>query len=124
MAQSQNTVVELTTPGTSFMGLSKYGNVMIGDKAFEFYNDRNVEDYIQIPWSDIDRVAASVMFRGKVIPRFVIMTKSNGNYSFSTKNNKQTLRAMRGHVPEDRLVRSPNFLDVVIAGIRSLFHRH
>ena len=46
--------------------MATYGNVrLLGNKAFEFYNERNPEDYIQIPWDEIDRVAASVMFGGK-----------------------------------------------------------
>ena len=65
MAQSQNSSVYYTEHATSFHGLATYGNVMLGNKAFEFYNERNPEDYIQIPWSEIDRVAASVMFGGK-----------------------------------------------------------
>ena len=67
MAQSQNTKVELTTPASSFSGLSSYGNVMVGDRAFEYYNEKNVEDYIQIPWDQIDHVAASVMY-GNCVP--------------------------------------------------------
>lgn len=104
------------------MGLSKYGNVMVGDKAFEFYNERNPEDYIQIPWGEVDYVAASVMF-GRWIPRFAIFTKENGQYSFSTKNNKRTLRAVRAYVPADRLVKSPTFFGVVKQGIKHLLHR-
>ena len=70
MAQSQNSSVYYTEHATSFHGMATYGNVMLGNKAFEFYNERNPEDYIQIPWDEIDRVAASVMFGGKKIARF------------------------------------------------------
>ena len=56
MAQSLNSKVDLTIKATSFAGLSTNGNVMVGNKAFEFYNERNVEDCIQIPWDTIDRV--------------------------------------------------------------------
>lgn len=123
MAQSQNTTVELTIPATSLRGLSTYGNVMLGDKAFEFYNERNPEDYIQIPWDEIDHVAASVLFKKK-IARFAIQTKENGMFSFSTRDNKKTLRAMRNHLDDSQLVRSLSFLDVVTRGVKSLFHRH
>ena len=123
MAQSQNSTVELTVQATSFMGLSSYGKVMIGDKAFEFYNDRNVEDYIQIPWDSIDHVAASVMFGGRLIPRFAIMTKENGTYSFSTRDNKRTLRAMRNHLDPSLLVRSLSFFQVLGRGVRGLVNR-
>lgn len=122
MAQSQNTKVDLATPATSFMGLSTYGNVMVGDRAFEFYNERNPEDYIQIPWSEVDYVSASVLF-GRFIPRFAIFTKENGSFSFSTKNNKATLRAVRAYVPADRMLRSPTFLNVITQGVRRLLHR-
>ena len=124
MAQSMNTKVDLTIKATSFHGLAVYGDMMIGDKAVEFYNEKNVEDYIQIPWEEIDYVAASVMAGGKWIPRFAVFTKKNGNFSFSTRDNKKTLRAMRPYVGEENLVRSPNFLDVLKAGIRRLFRRN
>lgn len=65
MAQSQNSSVYYTEKATSFHGMSTYGSVMLGNNAFEFYNERNPEDFIQIPWSEIDHVAASVLFGGK-----------------------------------------------------------
>ena len=78
MAQSQNSSIDLTIKATSFHGLTTYGDVLIGNKAFEFYNEKNPEDYIQIPWDEVDHVAASVMGGGKVISRFAIFTKKNG----------------------------------------------
>jgi len=121
MAQSQNTKVEYTTRATSMHGLSIYGDVMIGDVAFEFYNERNPEDYIQIPWDEFDHVAAEVL-PGKKITRFAIFTKENGHYTFSTRDNKATLRAVREHVPADRLQKSENFFQVAGHGLSSIGH--
>lgn len=121
MAQSQNSSVDLAIKATSFQGLTTYGDVMVGNAAFEFYNERNPEDYIQIPWGQVDYVAAEVL-PGKKIARFAIFTKENGHFSFSTRDNKATLRAMRAYVPEDRLQRSPSFADVMKAGAKSLLH--
>ena len=87
---------------------------MVGNKAFEYYNERNVEDYIQIPWEEIDYISAEVV--GKKITRFAIFIKQGGHFAFSTRDNKKTLRAVREYVPEDRLLRSKSFLDVVKAG--------
>ena len=121
MAQSQNTKVDLTIKATSFSGIGTYGHVMVGDVAFEFYNERNVEDYIQIPWDEVDHVAAEVI--GKNITRFAIFIKQGGHFSFSTRDNKKTLRAMREYLGEDKLVRSLSFLDVVKAGVRGIGRR-
>ena len=121
MAQSQNSSVDLAIKATSFQGLTTYGDVMVGNAAFEFYNERNPEDYIQIPWDQVDYVAAEVL-PGKKIARFAIFTKENGHFSFSTRDNKATMRAMRAYVPEDRLQRSPSFADVMKAGAKSLLH--
>ena len=74
--------------GTSYHGMNNYGNIMIGDKGFEYYNQRKLEDYIQIPWEEIDYVIASVMFRGKYIPRFAIQTKRSGTFSFAAAHPK------------------------------------
>lgn len=121
MAQSQNSSVDLALKATSFQGLTTYGDVMVGNAAFEFYNEKNLEDYIQIPWDQVDYVAAEVL-PGKKIARFAIFTKENGHFSFSTRDNKATLRAMRAYIPEDRLQRSPSFADVMKAGAKSLLH--
>lgn len=64
MVQSINTKVDLVIEGTSHMGLTDYGKIMIGDKGFEFFNDRDVRKNIQIPWTEVDLVIASVMFKG------------------------------------------------------------
>lgn len=120
MAQSQNSTVDLSMKATSFHGLATYGDILIGNKAFEFYNQKNPEDYIQIPWDQIDHIAASVIGRNKSISRFAIFTKSNGNYSFSTRDNKATLRAIRVYVGEKKLVRSPNFWFVFKHGLMAI----
>ena len=118
MAQSMNSTVDFTIKATSFSGLSTYGDVMVGNAAFEFYNERNPEDYIQIPWEEVDHVAAEVI--GKRIPRFAIFVSEGGHFAFSTRDNKATLRAVREYVGEDKLVRSETFFDVLKAGVRGL----
>ena len=113
MAQSQNTTVDLTIPATMFTGFSVTGSMMVGDRALEFYNERNVEDYIQIPWDQVDHIDASVMFGGRVIPRF----------AFSARNNHRLLRAVRDHIGGEKIVRSATFFGVMRAGFAGLFRR-
>lgn len=123
MVRSLNTKADHTVKGVSYMGLSTYGKIMIGDKAFEFYNDHNVKDYIQIPWDEVDCVVASIMFKGKKIPRFAIVTKQNGKFTFSSRDNKALLRAVNQYVADDRMLRSLSFFDVIKRGIRNIFHK-
>ena len=84
MAQSLNTKVDLVMDATSFHGMNNYGKIMIGDRGFEYYNEKKMNDYIQIPWEEVDYVIASVMFKGKYIPRFAIQTKKSGTFTFAT----------------------------------------
>lgn len=123
MVQSLNTKVDMTIEGTSYLGLTDYGKIMIGDKAFEFYNDRDVTKYIQIPWEEVDYVVASVMFKGKWIPRFGLQTKTNGTFTFAAKHPKDVLRAIRKYVPSDHLVRSLTFFQVIRRGIKGIFRK-
>ncbi|APQ74072.1 hypothetical protein NPD9_671 [Clostridium botulinum] len=37
MVQSLNTKVDLVIDATAFTGLADYGEIMIGDKGFEFF---------------------------------------------------------------------------------------
>ncbi|AEH52603.1 MULTISPECIES: DUF956 family protein [Heyndrickxia] len=113
MVQSINTKVDLVIKAAAHMGLTDYGKIMIGDKGFEFFNERDVRKFIQIPWEEVDYVIASVMFKGKWIPRYAIKTKRNGTYTFSSKDPKRVLRAVRQYVDPNRMVQSLSFFDVV-----------
>lgn len=123
MVQSLNKKVDLTINATSYLGMANYGKVLVGDEAFEYYNDKNVNDYIQIPWSEVTEIMASVMFKGKWIPRFAVVTKNIGNFIFSTRDNKKTLRAVRNYVDPNNMVRSLSFFQVISRGLKSLFKR-
>lgn len=113
MVQSLNTKIDLTFKATAFTGNTEYGNIMVGDKAFEFYHQRDSRKYIQIPWSEVDYVIASVLFRGKWIPRYSIQTKQNGTFTFASKDPKKVLRAIRVYIDGQKMVRSLGFFDVL-----------
>ncbi|MFD1485496.1 DUF956 family protein [Lacticaseibacillus baoqingensis] len=117
--ESLNSKVELVEKGTSYLGLGDYGKIMIGDRGFEFYSDRNIKNYIQLPWREVDVVIASIMFGGKWIPRFAIRTKKNGTYSFASHDPKAVLRACREHIPADHIVRSLSFNQVFRQAIKN-----
>ncbi|MGG5330737.1 DUF956 family protein [Enterococcus sp. AZ163] len=123
MVQSINTQVDLVMNATSHMGMTDYGKIMIGDKGFEFFNDRDARKFIQIPWEEVDQVIASIMFKGKWIPRYAIQTKKNGTYTFSSKEPKKVLRAIREYVDPNNMVQSLSFWDVVKRGFKSRFSR-
>lgn len=121
MVQSINTKVDLVIEGTSFLGLTDYGKIMIGDRGFEFFNDRDVNKYIQIPWDEVNLVIASVMFKGKWIPRFAIETKKSGTYTFSSKKAKVVLRAINQYIDSDHMVQSLSFFQVIRRGLKNLW---
>ncbi|WP_439425313.1 DUF956 family protein [Oenococcus alcoholitolerans] len=123
MVQSINTKVDLVAESTSYMGLGQYGKVMIGDRGFEFYDDSNPRNYIQIPWEEVDVVIASLMFGGKWIPRYAISTKKNGIYKFSSRHPKVVLRAIRVYIDPNRIVRSLTFFQVFSRDLKWLFGR-
>ncbi|WP_112182521.1 MULTISPECIES: DUF956 family protein [Paraliobacillus] len=113
MVQSINTKVDLVIKATSHIRVSDYGEIMIGDKGFEFFNKRDARKFIQIPWEEVDYVVASVMFKGKWIPRYAIKTKSSGTYTFSSKDPKKVFRAIREYVDPNRMVQSLGFFGVI-----------
>lgn len=123
MVQSINTKIDLTIDATSYLGVADYGKIMIGDKGFEFFNNRDARKFIQIPWEEVDYVIASVVFKGKWIPRYAIQTKKNGTYSFASKEPKKVLRAIREYVDPDHMVRSLGFFDVIKRGVRNKLHK-
>ncbi|ADZ22851.1 hypothetical protein BJV85_003913 [Clostridium acetobutylicum] len=123
MVQSLNTKVDLVINATSFTGFSDYGRIMIGDKGFEFYNSRDSRKFIQIPWEEVDYVIASVLLKGKWIPRYAIKTKKNGTYTFASKDAKKVLRVIRKYVDPNHMVHSLSFFDVVKRFVKSRFKK-
>lgn len=114
MAISLNTKVLFMTKANSLTGMigNKNGDVLVGDKAFEFYNSRNPEDYIQIPWEEIVRVRAQLFFKDKYIRGFFIDTKSAGSYNFVVKNAGKTLKTMRDFLGNEKIVRNKPVLSL------------
>ena len=121
MVQSLNTKVDLVEKATSFLGFTDYGKIMIGDKGFEFYDDRKAKNFIQIPWEEIDCVITSVMFKGKWIPRFAVKSKRDGTFTFSAKDPKKVLRGMREYIGSEKIVRSLSFFQVIKRGVTKPF---
>ncbi|MEG2254572.1 MAG: DUF956 family protein [Vagococcus sp.] len=121
MVQSINTKVDLVESATSFLGFTDYGKIMIGDKGFEFFDDRNAKNFIQIPWEEVDCVVTSVMFKGKWIPRFAIKTRKDGTFTFSTKDPKKVLRGIREYINPDKIVKSLSLFQVIKRSVSNLF---
>ena len=108
MAISMNTKVLYTTKANTLNGMfgNKNGNILVGNNAFEFYNSRNPEDYIQIPWNEIIRIRAQLFFKDKYIRGFFIDTKNAGTYNFVVKNAGKTLKIMRDFLGNEKIVRN------------------
>ncbi|MGT2933884.1 DUF956 family protein [Streptococcus catagoni] len=112
MAQSLNTKVDYQTKVVSYLGLGgKVGNILLGDKAIEFYNDKNVEDYIQIPWNSINQIGANVSGR-KVSRHFEIFT-DQGKFLFASKDSGKILKISREHIGNDKVVKLPTLIQII-----------
>lgn len=122
MIKSLNSTVDLTVDASLMMGMVEYGKVMVGNKAFEFYDNKKPDNYILIPWEEIDQIIASVIF-GNKINRFAVVTKSNGKFIFATKNNRQTLSIVRKYIGDKKMIRSKGFFGTLKFGIASLFKK-
>lgn len=117
MIKSQNTRVDLAIDATNLNAFTSNGKIMVGDKAFEYYNNRNKNDFIQIPWTEIKLITALVIF-GKRINRFAIHTKNNGDFIFASRDNKKTLRAISKYIASDKLRKSKTVLDYLKEAIK------
>ena len=86
MAVSLNTKAIYKTKANLFNGGLgfKNGDILIGDRAFEFYNHQNPESYLQIPWD----------------------TKQAGTFQFISSDAGRTLKMMRDFIGNDKIVKT------------------
>lgn len=115
-----NKQVEFTGKSTAFHGINTYGIVMVGEHGIEYYNERTLQDYIQIPWEEVELIIASIYLGGRYIPRIAIRTKQNGDFPFSVRHPRAFLRACRNHFPADKIVRSLTFVQVLVRNTKWL----
>ena len=120
MAQSLNQVIDLQTPGTSYLSISgKVGKFLVGDQALEFYPDVNVEQYIQIPWSSIQQIGANVSGR-KISRHFEVFT-DQGKFLFASKDSGAILKIAREKLGNDKVVKLPTLLQTIGQKFKNLF---
>ncbi|WP_296115205.1 DUF956 family protein [uncultured Anaerococcus sp.] len=112
MIESQNTKIDFKTKANFLGGLTSRGDLLVGNKAIEYYNEKNVRDFIQIPYTEIKLITASVIFNKK-ITRFAIHTKKNGDFIFNSPENKAVLRAVNKYIPGDKLRKSLTVWDYI-----------
>ena len=105
MVESQNSKIDFKTKANYLGGLTSRGDLLVGNNAVEYYNEKNVRDFIQIPYTEIKMITASVIFNKK-ITRFAIHTKTSGDFIFNSPENKAILRAINKYLPDDKLRRS------------------
>lgn len=118
MVQSLNSKVALTAKGISYLGIGgQYGQFLLGDRAFEFFNDNNVADYIQIPWSNVTAVYTSVS-RQHVSRRFRIET-DKGDFDFSSPESGKVLKVIGDHIGREKVLRQPT----LVARMKTIFKK-
>ena len=120
MAQSQNKTVEFHTTGVSYLGVGgKVGKILVGDVAFEFYADANVEDYVQIPWKEIEQIGANVSGR-KVSRHFEILTDKS-KFLFASKDSGKILKIAREHLGNEKVIKLPTLIQTIGTRLKGLF---
>ena len=90
----------------------KVGKFLLGNKGLEFYSDANVEDYIQIPWENIEKIGANVS-RNKVSRHFEVFT-DKGKFLFASKDSGKILKVARQHIGNDKVVRMLTLVQTII----------
>ena len=58
-----------------------------------------------------------------MIARWAVFTVGGANYSFSTRDNRAALRAIRDHIGGEKILRSATFFGVIRAGLTGIWRR-
>lgn len=120
MAQSLNKTVHFQTTGVSYLGMGgKVGKFLIGDQALEFYADKNVEDFVQIPWTSIQQIGANVS--GKKVSRHFEVFTQQGKFLFASKDSGKILKIAREKIGNEKVVKLPTLIQTIGQKIRNLF---
>lgn len=108
-AQALNSKIEYATKAKSFYNPidPKQGMLLIGDRGIEF-QQVDAPGFIQIPYEEILKVRADVIFK-KHIRGFFIDTKDY-SFNFLVQNAKPTLIEMRKHLDPKIMVVNRNFI--------------
>ena len=118
--EALNTKAEYTCKGVSYHGLTpSTGNFMLGDKGFEYYNEKNVHDFIQIPWENLEQAGANV--HGRKVSRHFELYTDSGKFLFSSKESGKILKIIRQYIGNENVIRLRTMIQVIIYRIKKFF---
>ncbi|OYQ67361.1 DUF956 family protein [Aerococcus sp. 1KP-2016] len=105
MVQQLNTEVEFVSKANAMLNpLSpKPGLLMVGDKGVEYVAEAG-PGFIQIPWVNIKRIRVQMLFKGRYVRGFYFETDEGQLLEFVVDEAKDSLRAMRKHLPREKFV--------------------
>lgn len=86
-----NTKIDLEIDAVSYLRLSSYGKMIIGNNGIEYYNKKIINDFILIPYNEIKYISAQVWFN-RYITRFVIVCNNDMKLSFQQEKTRKHYR--------------------------------
>ncbi|GBG97415.1 hypothetical protein NtB2_01560 [Lactococcus termiticola] len=106
----------MVSEAISYLGLPKYGKLMLGDRGIEFFSDRNVADNMTFPWESIGALEGRVIRKKKIGRNFTIVLQNKSKVRFSSKEAGKVLKVAREHLGDEKVVRSQTF----IGGVKNI----
>lgn len=108
MVESLNTVHDQVVDAVFISGFSKYGQIMVGDRAFEFFKNRNPEDHLAFRWPEIEKIEVEV--HGEKVGRFFTLILANKQkLRFSSNHTGVLMRTIRDCIGDEKIVKAPTF---------------
>lgn len=118
MVESLNTVHNQVIDAVFISGFSKYGQIMVGDRAFEFYKNNNPKDHLAFLWEEIEKIEVEV--HGEKVGRFFSLVLVNHQkLRFSSNQTGRLMRTIRDRIGNEKIVKAPTFGRSLIR----LFHK-
>ncbi|CAM3167204.1 DUF956 domain-containing protein [Lactococcus hircilactis] len=121
MVKSINTRADFTAEAIVYLGLPKYGKIMLGDKGMEFFSDRNVADNMTFPWPSIRLVEGRVTHHGQKIGKnFYLVLNNKHRIRFSSGQAGHILKIIRENIGNENVVKSATFFGTLSHAFKKL----
>ncbi|CAM3139312.1 DUF956 family protein [Lactococcus hircilactis] len=108
MVESLNTVHDHVVDAVFISGFAKYGQIMVGDRAFEFFKNGNPNDHFAFRWSEIEKIEVEV--HGEKVGRFfALILENHQKLRFSSNQTGPLMRVIRDRIGNEKIIKAPTF---------------